>query len=623
MNIKNLFIMPIFLILVFGCSHQNLENETREIASIPEHQDKECLELLDKFLPKNTRFQVKIESLVPMNPKNSILNPKFLPPKIAKEVEKDVQVETADLFNTFQKEVKDLAHEAQFKMLVDPHEALMARIMLIRKAKTSIDLTYYIFQDSETSKILIDEIRQALRRGVNVRMMVDGSGSIAATSNFFKEIQVLSHTLGGKIYDKSGNVIGNAKFEAVEINPTFNVRAQIKEWYSKMLKFITGKDVPVDDYSIFHRSHDKILLIDAHSPDDSMAIIGGRNISNHYYKVGTEEERDSTFNDLDILVKNVAYQDSNDDKIVVKNALLDHFNRLYFYSANKKFEEFIFKITRNKASTVLREIRNTRNEVVRSDKAELNEVLKKMGQADFLNSDFDRGYVSFLDEIENLTRKNILTNMEYKNANSIMKNLWEQVQKAENDILICSPYIYLTDKEIDFLVNWLHQNPNRTLRIITNSSATSDNLFAQAMVEHFVMPKLIEKLKQTGVSEKQFEILAYGNLDNKEFGGKIPQGKLHAKFWLIDNFAIGVGTSNFDPVSRLTNSEVMTNAFPTEGQNSLNAINKYYASLKENSTRWNSEDFYKSKFRKELKKKLIIQDFIAKIIGKFKLLPQN
>lgn len=614
------------LISLVSCSHIETTptDVDRTISSI---SDDECERLLNKFLSNEEKGTYVVgkdsaDTIVPkLMPKNRA---KFISPEEMSSISKKAELEAADAFNSFSKEAKSMASSARFKMLVDPHEALMARVMMIRKAKKTIDLTYYIFQDSETSKILIAELREALRRGVNVRLMVDGSGSIAATTNFFKEIQVLTHTVGGKILDDAGNEIGRAKFEAIDINPMFNVRATIKDWYAKVKKIVNGKETKLDDFAIFHRSHDKILLVDASSPEDSMAIIGGRNISNHYYKIGTEEERDSTFNDLDILIKHVAYTETQDEKEVIRNVLLDHFNRLYYYSANKNFEDFIFKTSRGNAAKTLNEMRNTRNELVRTEGAELGELLEKMEKENFLNDGFDKGYVSFLDEIENLIRTNPLKNVTYEtNQNSIIKNMWSQVEKAEKDIMICSPYVYLTDKEISFLADWLKADPSRTLRMITNSSATSDNLFAQSMVENFVMPKLLKAMEERKISPKQYEILAYGNLDNKEFGGSIPQGKLHAKFWMIDNYAMGVGTSNFDPISRWTNSEVVANVFPVEGKRSIGEINKYYKTLKDNSSTWNSPDFMQAKFRPELKKKLMIQSFIAKILKTFNILPQN
>lgn len=617
-------ILTVALIFNLGCSHQEksaLPDSDRTIASIGTPSNNECINLLEKFLPNHNRINT-VESVEGFT-KIKYAVPSELRPAL-KDVSEKAEFEASDVFNSFTKANKDLASEGKFKLLVDPHESLMARIMLIRDAKKTIDLTYYIFQDSETSKLLIGELRQAIRRGVDVRLMVDGSGSLMATTNFFKEIQVLTHTIGGKIYDAQGNVLRNAKFEAIEINPTFNVRANIKSWYNKIIKMVSGKEVPQDDFSLFHRSHDKILLVDAASPENSKAIVGGRNISNHYYKIGTEADRDSTFNDLDILVKNIAFTETKDEKEVIRNVLLEHFNRLYYYSANKNFEDFIFKIGREKASETLGVIRKTRNQLIRGDGAELAQTLAKMESDDFLNQGFDKGYISFLDEIQNLVRKNSLSNLSYENnKNSIIKNMWEQLDKAEKDILICSPYVYLTDKEINKLVNWLAADKSRTFRLITNSTATSDNLFAQAMVENFVMPKLLGKLKEKGINPKQFEILAYGNLNNKDFGGTIAQGKLHAKFWMVDNYSMGVGTSNFDPVSRLTNSEIVANIFPTEGKQSIETLNRYYASLKDSSSHWNSPDFVEAKFRPELKKKLMIQSFITKVMNFFKILPQD
>jgi putative cardiolipin synthase len=602
--------------IFYGCSHQNLNNTVtdRSISSV-----EDCRTILDRFLPQSHRYEAKQT----IKDNISELN-HFAMTKEMKEMDSKVELESTQLFNTFSKEAKDLANIGKFKTLVDPQESLMARVMLIRNAKKTIDLTYYIFQDSDTSKILLNELRVALRRGVNVRLMIDGSGSIKASTNFFREIQVLTHTLGGDIFDDAGNAIGKAKFEAVDINPVFNVRANVKEWYHKVVSLITGKSPPVDDFSIFHRSHDKILLVDAHSPEDSMAIIGGRNISNHYYDIGDKKDRESVFQDLDILIKNVAYKDVGDEREVVKNVLLEHFNRLYYYTANKKFEDFIFKISRDSAAKTLRDMKNVRTEFTRLENTDLYEKLAQMEADDFLNANFDRGYVSFLNEIENLVRKNPLKNLKYNtNHNSVISNLWTQIEKAEKEILICSPYIYLTEKEMDFLVNWLKADSTRTLKIITNSTATSDNIFAQAMVESFVMPKLIEKLKLAEINKKQFELLAYGNLANKKLGGNSVQGSIHAKFWMIDNYSVGIGTSNIDPISRLTNSEIVANVFSLEGNQTTKSVLNYYTSLKNQSTHWGEVQFMQAKYHPELKVKIAMQSFVAKVMRLFKLLPQD
>jgi phosphatidylserine/phosphatidylglycerophosphate/cardiolipin synthase-like enzyme len=52
------------------------------------------------------------------------------------------------------------------------------------------------------------------------------------------------------------------------------------------------------------RSHDKILLIDAQSEENSMAIIGGRNIAKRYYL--TAEEAATPTLDAEILIRGLA-----------------------------------------------------------------------------------------------------------------------------------------------------------------------------------------------------------------------------------------------------------------------------------------------------------------------------
>ena len=232
-----IYAINIFILLAFnfGCSSLNHTDKeiNRSISSAEAANQNECVQLLNKFLPEH----IRADNLNYREAKTTFNYYNPATPKGAQlELIKDAEIEAKDLFSSFAAKEKDLATSGKFKLLIDPHEALMARVMLIRNAKKSIDLTYYIFQDSDVSKILISELTQALRRGVNIRLMIDGSGSIVASTNFFKEIQVLTHTLGGKIYNENGKAIGIAKFEAIEINPVFNVRATIKSWYNKVLK---------------------------------------------------------------------------------------------------------------------------------------------------------------------------------------------------------------------------------------------------------------------------------------------------------------------------------------------------------------------------------------------------
>ena len=52
------------------------------------------------------------------------------------------------------------------------------------------------------------------------------------------------------------------------------------------------------------RSHDKLLIVDGHSPEHAAVITGGRNISVDYYGINEDGTRDPTaFRDVEILLK--------------------------------------------------------------------------------------------------------------------------------------------------------------------------------------------------------------------------------------------------------------------------------------------------------------------------------
>ncbi len=587
--------------------------------NIAASQNDECVSIVNRFLDDSTRVSddASVTARIPeVTPRNGLI----------RNLTEEEEAISKDIFNGFKDGVKDAAVLGKFKLLVDPKESLMSKIMLIRNAKSTIDLTYYIFQKSEASDLLLDELRQALKRGVSIRMMVDGTGSISQAP-LYKQIQALSLVKGGQIRDEAGAVIGRASFDFKIINPVFNIRARIAQFYRRVIALITGKNVPVNEFTMLNRSHDKILLIDAQSAENSMAIIGGRNMSNHYYSIGTQKEIESTFNDLEVFVKDIAFvKKDKDGKDYIHNVLEEHYNRLYFYLANKSLKEFIFKLGDSNAIKQLKKIKKSSRESLSTEGQDLGKILSRMTDEDFLNKDLDNGWVSFLNDIQNLNRGSFFGRIKnaYKdNKDSIVENFFEQIKQAKKNITLCSPYIFFKDSEMDDLVLWLKEDKSRTIRLITNSSATSDNLFAQSMVEYFVMPKLLEKLKKAGVHSKQYEILAYGNLENKELGGTKNQGKLHAKFWMIDNFTQGVGTSNFDPISRLANSEIQVNIFPlSNDNNSTKQLEVYYSSLKNNSASWNSEEFYTAKAHKSLKTKLMIQSILAKMINYFEMLPQ-
>ncbi len=150
--------------------------------------------------------------------------------------------------------------ESGFTIIRYPRRAFTSRITLTGMAEKSLDMQYYIWEEDATGRILAERLVRAADRGVKVRVLLDdmnldNGGTIAALMDAHPNIEV-------RIF-----------------NP-FAHRT------SHSLDFLT------DLKRVNHRMHNKILVM-----DNAMAIVGGRNIGNHYFGVDSE----SNFRDLDIV----------------------------------------------------------------------------------------------------------------------------------------------------------------------------------------------------------------------------------------------------------------------------------------------------------------------------------
>jgi len=127
----------------------------------------------------------------------------------------------------------------------DALNSLAAKFWLIENARHTIDATYYIFKRDLIGEALLGALCNAVKRGVDVRFIVDSLGSV---------------------------VIFNA-FSKVFVN--FN-----------------------------RRSHDKLLVVDGSFPDGGFVMTGGRNISLSYYSINADgSPNPDTYMDAEILLR--------------------------------------------------------------------------------------------------------------------------------------------------------------------------------------------------------------------------------------------------------------------------------------------------------------------------------
>jgi putative cardiolipin synthase len=198
--------------------------------------------------------------------------------------------------------------------------------------------------------------------------------------------------------------------------------------------------------------------------------------------------------------------------------------------------------------------------------------------------------------------------------------LKEQMKSAKKQIDIVSPYLWLSEEEIKFFKEWVQEDPERKVRLISNSIITTDNVPAQAMVDTILGPRLVSDIKGEDYAH-QIEVYAFGKSDDLSIGGDVAYGKLHGKFSIIDGKKAIVGTSNLDPRSRYLNTEL---AISYEGKTTdelTTTLSDYMDRLVANSTLWGSDEWNQIRSHKKVKNLVHLQGFVGKIIHFFNLVP--
>ena len=157
-------------------------------------------------------------------------------------------------------------------------DSLLARLHLIRAARHSIDLQTFHFERDDSGRVVLDELRAAARRGVKVRLLMDQLNGLADPE--------LQASLAGF----------HRNFELRLYNPVFE-QAQVNP-----LEFAAGIVFRFRDLN--RRMHNKLMLV-----DDSVAIIGGRNIQDEYF----DWKDDYNYRDRDLLVAGPEVRDMKDN----------------------------------------------------------------------------------------------------------------------------------------------------------------------------------------------------------------------------------------------------------------------------------------------------------------------
>jgi phosphatidylserine/phosphatidylglycerophosphate/cardiolipin synthase-like enzyme len=486
-----------------------------------------------------------------------------------------------------------------------PEEALnslAAKIWMIENAEHTVDATYYIFKRDLVGESLLGALCNAVKRGVDVRFMVDSIGSMDSNHRGLKALETCADAAG---------FMRNADGQLT----TRKARVQVVIFNAISKIFVNAN----------RRSHDKLLVVDGSFPDRAMTMTGGRNISLSYYGILADGSPDpDTYMDAEILLRTKRPWTSNEETVgEVSEA---YFTLLFFFQNNLRL--------RPTRSPLAREVYEGLQQKAQDRLSELKAIPVMQARLDampeYMGGDWTEARVLLAHEFGNLTNRDVFNDPIEKikqNPNSIQHFLATVAYQGSTHVRFVSPYLFAPefyDSDGNEILDgardvhrWLEKDPQRTIEIITNSVLTSDNFPAQSVIDMNMAPRMLlpEDWQQAWMNRREdgeqnatlvggedwrrlinhprLFIYETGRLDDRLIGGDVDYGKLHAKYIIMDDGGF-VGTTNFDHRSRLLNNEM---GFFLESEELTRRMNADFDLLKSRSYRWGTPEWLEMRQR--------------------------
>ena len=377
--------------------------------------------------------------------------------------------------------------ESGFAIIRRGRPAFTARIAFTKLAEQTLDLQYYIWEEDETGWILAEHVIKAADRGVRVRILVD-------------DITLAGRDTGAASLDAHPNI------EVRVFNPFAHRDA-------RLIDFAT------DLGRVNHRMHNKIFVV-----DNAAAIIGGRNIGNHYFNVDTH----ANFRDLDIAaagpvvreISNVFDYFWNGDWAVPISALVD---RAY-----------------------TKEDLETTSENVRQLIAAGNYPYPLDQDVATLRSDL----LSIRDQLIWAPGEIVWDDPDAiedgRQAGKLITALHNKIDTLQSELLMEAAYFIIRERGVETSRRLKERGVK--VRVLTNSLAANDVLAA-----HAGYSKTRRELIENGVEVYELRPDA-GTVKQRNDSTDSKTG-LHAKALVFDRESVFIGSYNLDPRSANINTE--------------------------------------------------------------------
>lgn len=368
-------------------------------------------------------------------------------------------------------------------------DGLAARVQIIRRAERSLDLQYFIFRGDIGGSLIRDELRKAAERGVIVRVLVDDGDTVAGDEKLLE-------------------LDGYQGMQVRVFNP-FDYRG-----HNKLLRNL---DFVLHKRRLDYRMHNKLLVA-----DDSVVMIGGRNIGDQYFQIDPV----SQFSDDDVFVVGAAVgvlrrsfdEFWNSDLVVPAMQLAGRKNG--GHAAKPPLaDDFLMRIESGQPLADLLSrptMLNWARVTVLYDSPEKRLIERRQAHGRLMSESVEK-----------------------------------QISDSTREVEIVSPYFVPSDHELALLLD--ARRRGNTVKTLTNSLETNPEVAAHSGYAKIRLPLLKSGASVYEVRAKLDSVLGSGQSPRISRYGNYA---LHGKMYVFDQQRVFLGSWNYDQRSLRINTEI-------------------------------------------------------------------
>lgn len=389
-----------------------------------------------------------------------------------------------------------------FRIIPVGADGFLIRMQMINAAERTLDLQYFIFRGDETGRQLTQAVLQAADRGVRVRVLIDDGETVA----------------------------GDEQITKLEAHRSIEIRIFNPFGYRGHVVLFRASDFMLNSGRLDDRMHNKLLVV-----DNSVALIGGRNIGDQYFQMDPE----SQFADDDVFAAGpIAAQLS---------ATFDE----YWNSALAIPAEALGAGKTSHAA--LTEHREELDEQGRRLQADGNDYARRVAAG----QPFDGIVAGHLPLV--WAQAQVICDspdkQKVENGAIVGRLMQRAVAKAavavQSELLMITPYLIPGEEGMRMFED-LRRRQVR-VRVLTSSLESSTMLPAQSGYMHYRV-----RLLRDGVELYEIRSLLGNSRGSGQTAAISRYGNysLHAKLFVFDRRRLFVGSMNFDQRSMHLNTEV-------------------------------------------------------------------